>query len=92
MVLYDAVWCCMVLYDAVYAVCLCSRLLPVSLYACTYVAGDLDPAIRREVWRFLYGLYPANSTHRWAMSHCLPAFSSYCTADIRTYCMYVCMN
>lgn len=35
-----------------------------------YAAGDLDPAIRQEVWRFLYGLYPANSTHRWAMSSC----------------------
>ena len=33
-----------------------------------YVTGDIDPAIRQEVWRFLYGLYPANSTHRWAVS------------------------
>lgn len=36
-----------------------------------YATGDIDPAIRHEVWRFLYGLYPANSTHRWAASGCL---------------------
>lgn len=36
---------------------------------CFQTTGGVEPSIRKEVWQFLFGLYPCTSTARWVMWH-----------------------